>query len=126
VYIEELEHEHFERQDADILYELPISFSQAALGDEVEVPTLSGQAKIKIVSGTQSGTVVRLKGKGIPHLRSYTTGDELVRISVWTPMKLSDREKELFRELAERENIAPPKGGKSFFEKVKEALGGQE
>ena len=126
VYIEELEHEHFERRGDDILYELPIGFGQAALGDEVEVPTLSGKAKIKIPSGTQSGTVVRLRGKGIPHLQSYVTGDELVRISVWTPTKLSDREKKLFRELAELENMAPPEGGKSFFEKVKDALGGQE
>lgn len=126
VYIEELEHEHFGRQGDDILYELPVSFSQAALGEEVEVPTLSGTTKIKIPSGTQSGTVIRFKGKGIPHLRSYTTGDELVRISVWTPTKLSDEEKRLFRELAQLKNTAPPKGGKSFFEKLKEALGGQE
>lgn len=123
VLIEEEEHEYFERHDNDILYELPISFSQAALGAEVTVPTLSSRAEMKIPPGTQSGQVFRLKGKGIPELNGYRTGDQLVRVMVWTPARLNEGEKALFRQLAELENIQPPEGGKGIFERMKEAFG---
>ena len=124
VLIEEEEHEYFERHGNDILYELPISFSQAALGADVTVPTLNSKAEMKIPAGTQSGQVFRLRGKGIPELNGYRTGDQLVRVMVWTPARLNEDEKTLFRQLAELENIQPPEGGKGLFERMKEAFGG--
>lgn len=124
VFIEEEEHERFERHGNDIVYDLPISFSQAALGAEIEVPTLTGRVSMKIPSGTQSGRIFRLRGKGIPEVDGYRTGDQLVRVVVWTPTKFGKEEESLFLKLAELENTQPPEGGKGFFERVKEALGG--
>ncbi len=122
ILIDEAEHEFFERHGDDILYDLYLSFSQVALGDQVEVPTLNGKAKLHIVPGTQSGKILRMKGKGIQHLNHNGRGDQLVRVMVWTPIKLSDKEKKMFAELAESEAIKPPAEDKSFFRKVKEAL----
>jgi molecular chaperone DnaJ len=122
VLIEEKEHEFFERHNDDILYELYLSFSQIALGDEVEVPTLNGKARLSIASGTQSGKILRMRGKGIPHLNHSGKGDQLVRVLAWTPTKLSEQEKKIFYQLAECDGIRPPTGDKSFFRKVKEAL----
>jgi molecular chaperone DnaJ len=117
------EDEYFSRHDDDILCEIPISFSQAALGDEIEVPTLDGHTSLRVPPGTQSGKTFRLKGKGIPHLRGYGRGDEIIRIVVWTPTKLDQDAKKLFSRLAQLSGIAPPKPGKSFWGKVKDALG---
>jgi molecular chaperone DnaJ len=124
VFIEEAEHESFERHGNDIVYDLPISFTQAALGDDIEVPTLTGRVSMKIPAGTQSGRVFRLRGKGMPEVNGYGTGDQLVRVVVWTPTKLSKKAEELFRELAESESGKAPEGGKGFFDRVKEVLGG--
>ena len=124
VFIEEKEHPHFERRGNDIVYDLPISFSQAALGADIEVPTLTGRVSMKIPPGTQSGRVFRLRGKGIPELEGYGTGDQLVRVVVWTPTKLNRQEEALFRQLEKLKSAQPPEGGKGFFERVKEALGG--
>ncbi|MGA1197040.1 MAG: molecular chaperone DnaJ [Candidatus Latescibacterota bacterium] len=124
VFIEETEHESFERHGNDIVYDLPISFSQAALGDDIEVPTLSGRVSMKIPAGTQSGKVFRLRGKGMPEVNGYRTGDQLVRVVVWTPTKLSKKAEELFEKLAELESGKAPEGGKGFFDRVKEVLGG--
>jgi len=96
-------HELFVREGEDILCEVPITFSQAALGDEIQVPTLDGRAKIKIPPGTQSGTIFRLKGKGMPSLRGYGKGDEHVRAVVKTPTRLTEEQKKLFRQLANLE-----------------------
>jgi len=123
VSITEKEDEYFHRREDDVICEIPISFSQAALGDEIEVPTLEGSARLKIPAGTQSGKVFRLKGKGIPHLRSYGSGDQLVVIVVWTPDKLDKEARALFKQLAEVEAIRPPRPGRSFWGKVKDALG---
>jgi molecular chaperone DnaJ len=123
VSLVEKEDEYFTRRNDDIICEIPISFSQAALGDQLEVPTLDGKVSIRIPPGTQSGKVIRLKGKGIPHLRGYGIGDELIKIIVWTPTKLSQEAKKLFAELAKAEGIRPPKPGRSFWGKVKDALG---
>ena len=123
VSIVEKEDEYFIRRNNDIICEIPISFSQAALGDELEVPALNGVVNIRIPPGTQSGKVIRLKGKGIPHLRGYGVGDELVKIIVWTPTKLNQEGKKLFAELAKAEGVRPPKPGQSFWGKVKDALG---
>lgn len=122
VVISEQDHAHFERQDDDILYELPISFSQAALGDQVDVATLMGQVRLTIPEGTQSGKVFRLRGKGMPHLNMHGAGDQLVKVHVWTPEKLSDREKKLFEELAELSGGKTPKADKGFFDRLKEML----
>jgi molecular chaperone DnaJ len=123
VFIEEEEHPTFRRHEDDIICEIPISFTQAALGDEIVIPTLDGNADLKIPPGTQSGKIFRFKNKGIPHLHGYGKGDELVRVVVWVPTHLSAEEKKLLKELADKENLKPPKGDKSFFDKLRETLG---
>ncbi len=122
VIIEEKPHEYFERHGDDILYDLKLSYTQAALGDEVEVPTLTGKAKITISPGTQSGKILRMRGKGIPHLNSHGAGDQLIRVSVWIPTKLSEKERKILEELSGCENIYPKKGDKGFFKRMKEAI----
>jgi molecular chaperone DnaJ len=114
-----LPHNIFTRQDNDIITEAAVSFTQAALGDEIIVPTLDGKIKMKIPSGTQNGQVFRLKGKGIPSLHISGKGDQLVRIKVEVPTRLNERQKQLLRELAE---ISGEKRSKGIFEKVKEHI----
>jgi molecular chaperone DnaJ len=123
ILIEEEDHKDFQRRGDDIVHETLISFTQAALGDQIPIPTLDGKVELKIPPGTQSGKIFKLKGKGIPHLHGYGKGDELVRVLVWVPTKLSSEEKKLLDELASKENLKPPAGDKSFFEKLKETLG---
>lgn len=115
LYIEELEHEMFDRQDDDVIYELPISITQAALGDTIEVPTLNGRARLKIPPGTQSGKVFRMRGKGIQHLHKHGSGDQLVRVWVWTPKEVTKAERKLLDELENSPHMTPPKGGKQFL-----------
>jgi len=93
-------HALFTRNGGDVLYEMPIGFTQATLGAKLTVPTLGGEATMKIPAGTQSHTLFRLRGKGLPHIRGFGRGDELVRVIVQTPKKLSARQKELLRDLA--------------------------
>ncbi len=123
IFTEEKPHDLFERHGNDVIYDLAISFSQAALGDETEVPTLTGQMRLKIPPGTQSGKIFRIRGKGIPDVNGYQTGDELVRVMVWTPTKLSKREEELFQELSGLDNGKTPASGKGLFEKMKGVFG---
>ncbi len=123
VLIEEQEHPEFIRHGNDIIHETMISFSQAALGDEISIPTLEGNINLKIPAGTQPGKIFRLKGKGIPHLHGYGKGSELIRVLVWTPTNLTSDEKKLLKELAEKQNMKPPKGDRSFFEKLRSSLG---
>ena len=94
-------HQHFVRDNDNVLYQLAINFTQAALGAEVEIPTLDGNTKLKIPAGSQTGNVFRLKGKGIPHLNRHGRGDQLVPIFVVTPDKLSKRQRQLLEELAD-------------------------
>ncbi len=122
VVIEEAEHPFFERHGDDILYDLHLGFPNAALGAEVEVPTLNGKAKISIPSGTQSGKILRMRGKGIPHLNSSGSGDQLIRVQIYTPKKLSEEERQILQDLEKRENMHPKRGEKGFFERVKEAF----
>jgi molecular chaperone DnaJ len=124
VFIQEVEHEQFERHENDVVYDLPVSFSQAALGAQIELPTLSGKAMMKVPSGTQSGQIFRLRGKGIQDVNGYGKGDQLVRVVVWTPTKLNEAEEKIFKELSDKENGEPPEGGKGFFDRVKEVLTG--
>ena len=119
-YIHVKEHEFFQRHGDDVLCEVPITFSQAALGAEVEVPTLKGRAKVKIPPGTQSGSMIYLRGQGFQHIRGYGTGDQILQVVVETPKKLSAKQEKLFMELAQLEdkNVSPKR--KSFLDKIKE------
>ncbi len=118
------EHPLFVRQENDIIIEVPISFPQAALSAEVEVPTLEGKVKLKIPAGTQSGKVLRLKGKGIVDLHGYGRGDQLVKIVVETPKRLTARQRELLEEFAKAsgEDVNHPLS-KGFVDKLKEMFG---
>jgi len=87
-----------------------VSFPEAALGADIEVPTLTGRAKLKIEPGTQSGRVLRMRDKGIPHLNTFGRGDQLVRVNVHVPTALSAQERQLLKQLAEHDNITPPTG----------------
>jgi molecular chaperone DnaJ len=117
------EHPLFARQDNDIVCEVPISFAQAALGAEIEVPTIEGKIKMKVATGTQSGTVLRLRGKGVPDLRGSGRGDQLVRVVVETPRKLTARQRELLEEFARSSGEEVHPLTKGFFDKVKEMFG---
>jgi molecular chaperone DnaJ len=122
VVIEETEDELLKRDGNNIIYDLYISFVDAALGSSVEVPTIDGKVKIKIEPGTQSGKILRLKGKGIKDIQRYERGDQLVHINIWTPKKLSNEEKAILEKLKNSKNFmpSPDKNEKSFFEKMKE------
>ncbi len=113
-------HEIFKRDNSDVYVEIPISFSEAALGSEIEAPTLHGMAKLKVPSGTQSGTIFRLKGKGIPHLNAQGKGDEFVKVTVQTPERLSKKERELLEQLRRMERLRRKR--KSVFEKFHEKI----
>ncbi len=120
------EHPVFRRDGYDILYQLPINIVQAALGATVKVPTLEGDAELVVPPGTQSGEVFRLRGKGIPHLRSKQRGDQLVSIFVEVPRNLTEEQRKLFQELARSFGSSPAHGDKGWFGKIKDALGGSE
>jgi len=122
IMIEELEHDDFERDGVNLLHDAYVSFSDAALGSTLEVPTIGGKARIKIVPGTQGGKVLRLKGKGLPSVNSYGAGDLLININVWTPKNLSKEEKQILEKLNNSENFKPSPGAreKSFFSRMHE------
>ena len=115
------EHEFFHREGHDLHCTIPVSFPQAAMGAEIEIPTLEGVHKLKIAEGTQSGTVIRVKGKGVPVLNGHGKGDIMVEVKVVTPTKLTKRQKELMAELAETTKVdnTPSKDG-GIMSKVKE------
>lgn len=123
VHIEEKEHSIFERRGDDVIIVLPVSFPDAALGSNVEIPTLTGKAKLSVAAGTQSGKILRMRGKGIPHLNGAGIGDQLVQIQVFIPTKLSAEEKKVISGLKEIESLKPDeKNAKNIFEKFKDAL----
>jgi len=119
VVFKEQEHEYFIREEDDIIYDMTISFPEAVLGTEVDVPTLNGKARLKIDPGTPSGKLLKMRDKGIKHLNHNGHGDQIVRISVDVPKKLSSKEKELLKELSLQPNFkASDKGeGKGFFKR---------
>lgn len=121
-------HPYFRRQGNDILLDLPINVAQAALGVELEIPTVDGETTLKVPPGTQHGKTIRLRGKGVPHLRGDGRGDMQVRVRVVVPTSLSDEQRKLFRRLAETfEQDGSEFGrehGKGFFEKLRDAFGG--
>jgi len=127
------EHEFFKRRDNDIILELNINVAQAALGDKVIIPTVDGEVELLIPTGTQTGKVFRLRGKGVPRLRSDGSnsgrGDQLVYIQVEIPTKLTERQRELFEELAESlgSEVQPQRNnGKGFFDRVMDFFGGEQ
>jgi molecular chaperone DnaJ len=122
VLIEEEDHPDLIRDGNNLLYDLYISFSDAALGTQLEVPTVDGKAKIKIVPGTQGGKVLRLKGKGLPDVNGYGRGDLLVNVNIWTPKNLSRDEKKILEKLKGSENFKPnpTSKDKSYFERMRE------
>lgn len=116
-------HKSFERHNDDIFYEMPITFGQAALGDEITVPTLYGNVKMNVKPGTQTHSILRLKGKGMPHLHGNGQGDQLIRVIVQTPKNLNEEQKELMRKFYKMEN----KNGNSkssIIDKIKDVLEG--
>jgi len=127
VLIEEQPHQYFSRSGDDIIYDLNISFPMAALGGEIEIPTLTGKAKLTIEPGTPPGRMLRMRGRGLQHLNGHGRGDQLVRISIWVPEKLNSKEKELLKQLGTAEHIDPSEEerhghSKTFFDKVKDAF----
>ncbi|MBM4379997.1 MAG: molecular chaperone DnaJ, partial [Deltaproteobacteria bacterium] len=123
VVIQVREHPLFTREEQEVFCELPITFAQAALGAQLDVPTLEGKVKLKIPAGTQTGRVFRLKAKGIPHLQGGGRGDQHVRVVVETPTELTARQKELLEEFSSIGNANSLPASKSFFDKVKELFG---
>jgi len=117
------EHPFFMREGNEIICEVPIRFSQAALGDEIEVPTLNGKVKMKVPGGSQPGKVMRLKGKGFPDARGYGRGDQHVVLKVEIPTRLTDRQKELIREFDKESDEDAHPMRKGFFDKFKELFG---
>lgn len=118
-------HEFFEREGDDIYCEMPLTFAQVALGDEIEVPTLTGKVKLKIPAGTQTGTNFRLRNKGVPNVHGRGQGDQHVKIRVVTPKNLTEKEKDLLREFSQMSGGQPDEQNDSFFAKVKRAFKGE-
>jgi molecular chaperone DnaJ len=123
VYVRIRPHEFLQRDGNDLVAVVPISFTQAALGATIDVPSLDGTRQLKVPAGTQYGSLFRIRGQGLPDVRSGRTGDELVQVTVETPTGLSARQEELLREFAETENRNVSPKSSSFFEKLKRHFG---
>jgi molecular chaperone DnaJ len=120
VVIEEVKHPDLIRDGNDLIYNLMVDIPTAVLGGSVEVPTISGRARVKITPGTQPGKVLRLRGKGLPSTDGYGTGDELIYVMVYIPENLTDKEKEIFESLKESERVKPNESDKHrIFSKLK-------
>ncbi|WP_420454711.1 molecular chaperone DnaJ [Rubrivirga sp.] len=126
VEIDERSHEHFERDGLDVVYDLTLSFPDAALGTEATVPTLKGRAKLQIDAGIQSGRVLRMRGRGLPEVGGGRRGDQLVRVHVWTPEQVSGPLREALEQLRLEPDLKPSPGSnrKGFFSRVKDAFTG--
>lgn len=122
IQIEEEEHPQLKREGNNIVFDQYISFIDAALGANIEVPTIGGKVKVSLKPGTQSGEILRLRGKGIKDINGYGKGDQLIHINVWTPKHLSSEERNMLEKLRNSENFSPNPGKneKGFFEKVKD------
>ncbi len=123
-YVRVSQHEYLQRDGNDLVAIVPISFTQATLGATIDVPSLDCTKRLRIPAGTQYGSVFRIKGQGLPDLRSKRTGDQLVQVTIETPCKLNDKQEEWLREFAKSENksVSPKSAG--FFEKLKKQFGG--
>lgn len=125
VVVQVKSHDFFVREGDNIFCEVPLTYTQAALGDEIEVPTVHGNVMLKIPAGTQTGKTFRLRGKGSPNVRGYGHGDQHVQVKVITPTNLTDKQKELLREFNELGgNDATDEQGESFFQRFKKAFKG--
>jgi len=123
VYIEEEKHSIFKRDGNDVFMVLPISFPDAVFGTSLEIPTLTGKARISIPAGTQPGKILRMRNKGIPNVHGAGIGDQLVQIQIYVPSNLNTDDKRKLKELEDMESLKPSRdGGKNIFEKFKEAL----
>ena len=122
VVVEEIESDNLRRDGEHLHYDAYVNFVDAVIGESIEIPTVSGKAKIKIEPGTQSGKVLRLKGKGLPILQGYGKGDLFVHINVWTPKKVSKEEKEILEKLKKSDNFVPSPDhtDKGFFQRMKD------
>jgi len=122
-YVRVTPHEFLQRDGNDLIAVVPISFTQAALGATIDVPSINGTQGLKVPPGTQYGSIFRIKGQGLPDVRTHRTGDQLVQIAIETPTRLSDEQQQLLREFAKTENkrVSPQSVG--FFEKLKKHLG---
>jgi molecular chaperone DnaJ len=125
-YIAVRPHPMFSRHNNDLVCQIPISFTQAALGAKIDVPTLKGTEQMEIPAGTQHGEVFKLKGKGLPDLRSTRNGDELVQILIEVPRKLTEKQRQLLREFAGTEDGASMPQRKSFLDKFKDMFKGDQ
>ncbi|MGF1532669.1 MAG: molecular chaperone DnaJ [Bernardetiaceae bacterium] len=125
ILIEEKEDDLLKREGNNVHYDLYLNFADAAMGTSLEVPTIEGQVKISIEPGTQSGKILRLRGKGIKELNGFGRGDQLIHVNVWTPRQLSKEERKMLEKLRESENFSPnPEGrDKTFFDRMKEFFG---
>ncbi len=119
------EHEFFERDGDDVYCEVPLTFVQAALGDEIQVPTLHGKVNLKIPAGTQTGTRFRMKGKGIPNVHGRGQGDQHIIVKIVTPKKLNEKQKQLLKEFAEISGSTVDDQKDSLFDKMKRAFKGE-
>ena len=124
-YIVVRPHPMFSRHNNDLVCQVPISFTQAALGGKIDVPTLDGADVLEIPAGSQHGEVFKLRGKGLPDIRSYRPGDELVQILIEVPRKLNEKQKQLLRDFAATEDGTALPQRKSFMDKLKEVFKGQ-
>lgn len=127
VMLEEQPHQYFQRNGDDVVYDLWVSFPLASMGGEVEIPTLNGKAKLTVEAGIPSGRALRMRDRGIPHLNGHGKGDQLVRINIWVPKRLSSKEKELLKSLKDSEHFMPSEeerrdSSRGFFDKVKDAF----
>jgi molecular chaperone DnaJ len=126
VLLDVQEDDIFFREGSDLYFELPVTFSQATLGTEIEIPSILEKINLKVPAGTQSGEVLRLRGKGLPELQGQSQGDQLVRIVVWTPDQLTKEQEDIFKTLRSVEDTAPEsirsEGDKSVWSRVKEVF----
>ena len=122
VVIQEISHDKLKREGNNLHYDMYISFPEAILGDSKEIDTLTGKVRVKLDAGTQSGKILRLRGKGLPNLDGYGKGDLLVHINVWTPKELSKEQKAFFEKVKDEDQFKPTPSNldRSFFEKVKD------
>lgn len=124
ISVEEVKDNDLKREGNHVLYDLYISFAEAALGTKVEVPTIDGKARITIPEGTQGGHIMRLKGKGLPGLNTYGRGDQIIQVHIWVPKKLTSEERKTLEKLREAKNFIPDvnetRKEKSFFDKMKD------
>ncbi len=122
ILVEEKEDDLLKRDGNNVIYDLHLSFIDAALGSSIEVPTIDGKVKIKIDAGTQGGKILRLRGKGIKDINGYGKGDQLIHVNIWTPKSLTKEEKEMLEGLKDAPNFQPNPSAsdRSFFERMKE------